>query len=80
MASTCNFKSWKVLCWNVRGFNSDKKNGMQLETRLMTAFVILFVYKKQNGNLLTCSSFENSVLQALTVSSFYLLWVLPEVW
>ena len=25
MASTNNFRSWKILCWNVRGLNSDKK-------------------------------------------------------
>ena len=25
MANTTNFRSWKILCWNVRGLNSDKK-------------------------------------------------------
>jgi len=51
-------------------------NGMLLETKLMKAVLIFFVFKKPKGKPLICSIFKNLHLRGLTNLISVLLWVL----
>ena len=79
MDNTSGLKFWKVLCWNVRGLNSDKKlNGIPFGIKSQRVDVILFAFRKLRENILTFSLSNIFVQMASTVLNFFILWGLLE--
>ena len=65
-------RSWKILCWKVRGINSEK-NGIQLKTKLWRVDVISCACKRQRGKNSVKHIWETSVLLILMSSISSLL-------
>ena len=71
-------KSWKVLCWNVRGINSDKKWVFIRDKITESNCDIVCLQETKKKKILIYSSSKNFVLDNLIVLSSYHQWELLE--
>jgi len=65
MASTTQFRTWKVLCWNVRGPNSDKNSLRDKISESGCDIICLQETKKENFDLQFIRKFYPPTFDAL---------------
>jgi hypothetical protein len=70
MDSRPSVHSWKVLCWNIRGINTESK-WESIRNKITESSCDVISIKKQRGTILILLILESFVLASLMLSVFF---------